>query len=367
MQRFCTAFMMFVLLLTVAWPALAANERSKLQGVHGDRSQLPRSCQACHRGMNIGIDGEEAPCLDCHGGLDRRARMIDNGYLQGTGSLEMQDIGQELAKSYSHPVLRVKGVHRRGELLPEERVNAARHAECVDCHNPHQVEKERPFSGISGKRVINLVTEVEKEFELCYKCHAGSANLPNVSSDKAAEFRTTNPSFHPVEGEGKQAFVISLKQPYAARKERPADVSTISCRDCHGSDDPEGPRGPHGSRYRGLLVQNYEMEDGRVEGEYVYALCYKCHDRASILGNESFAFHRQHIEGDRARRLPGTSCFTCHDAHGSSVSPYLIRFNEEVVRSNLEGKLEYKSQGVSARHGSCSLNCHGVEHKERSY
>jgi hypothetical protein len=314
--------------------------------------------------MAMKITGEEAVCLTCHGGDEDRRAMIDGGYLKLTGQLELADVGAELRKPYNHPVLTGSGAHRGYEVLPEEALNAPRHAECIDCHEPHVVEKGNPFRGLRGKRVGNFVAPLSEEYELCYKCHASSANLPTSSTDKQAEFRTTNPSFHPVEAEGRSAFVISLKEPYVARKSRPGDVSIISCRDCHGNDDPNGPLGPHGSRYEGLLVLNYEMVDGRSESEANYALCYKCHDRASILGNESFPFHALHIEGDRATDQPGTSCFTCHDAHGSLENPYLIRFNEDVVEPNADGKLEFKSQGVAARHGSCLLKCHDVEHDE---
>ncbi len=188
-----------------------------------------------------------------------------------------------------------------------------------------------------------------------------------ASTDKHAEFKTTNPSFHPVEGEGRNQYVISLKSPYAATAERPGDVAILACSDCHGSDNPAAPGGPHGSNYRGLLRLHYEQEDGRPESEFAYALCYSCHERSSLLGNESFPYHALHIEGSRAANQPGTSCFSCHDAHGSTRYQYLIRFNEDVVRPNQDGKLEYKAQGVASRHGSCMLNCHGVEHNPKSY
>ena len=177
----------------------------------------------------------------------------------------MVDIGDQLRKSYSHPVLSVRGVHQQLETLPEEVSNAARHSECVDCHEPHVVEKDRPFRGISGRRVGNFMADIDKEYELCYKCHSSSANLPSKSTNKHAEFKTTNPSFHPVEGEGRNQYVISLKEPYSEREDKPGDVSVITCGSCHGNDDPNGPRGPHGSNYAGLLVRNYETEDLRPE------------------------------------------------------------------------------------------------------
>lgn len=342
------------------------NSSSMLRGDHGDKSVLPGTCRSCHRGMNMRVTGEERTCLACHGPSYKRSEMVSADLLKMRGGVELADIEAELRKPYNHPVLTTSGVHRQSEQLPEDVVNAARHSECIDCHEPHVVEKERPFAGIKGKRVGNFIVEIDEEYQLCYKCHAASANLPSWSTDKHLEFKVSNPSYHPVEGEGASAFVISLREPYAARKDRPADVSIISCSDCHGSDDPNGPRGPHGSNYRGMLKYNYEMEDGRPESYYAYSLCYSCHDRASILGNESFAYHAQHVEG-ATRGQGGTSCYTCHDAHGSSRYPSLIRFNEDVVEPNADGKLQFEAQGIASRHGSCLLRCHGVEHNPKSY
>jgi hypothetical protein len=345
----------------------APSDQGILQGIHGDRSIMPKSCRACHRGMAMRVSGEESTCLFCHGNSSDRGLMVSAGYLGRSGGYELANIDAELRKPYAHPVRTVEGAHRSFEKLPEEVVSAPRHSECVDCHDPHCVDRDAPFAGLPGKRVGNFIAEIDQEYQLCYKCHSESANLPARSTDKHVEFKTTNPSFHPVEGEGANAYVISLREPYAARKQNPADISQITCGSCHGNDDPAGPKGPHGSRFRGLLKANFEMEDGRAESETSYALCYDCHDRTSILGNESFAFHAQHIQGSGAGGEGGTSCFTCHDAHGSTRYQYLIRFNEDVVLPNADLKLEFKAQGVASRHGSCLLNCHGVEHNPKEY
>lgn len=352
--------------ILIAASAMAAARPSMLQGSHGSSNLLPRTCQSCHRGMNMLNAGEETFCIQCHGSESLRSQAVSKGYLR-QGSYSLRDIAAELNKPYRHPVFEVRDVHRSGEVLPEEVLNARRHSECVDCHNPHLVEAGRPHAGLYGRRVGNLMTEIENEYELCFKCHGTSANLPQSSSNKAEEFKTTNPSFHPVLGEGRQTYVISLREPYAARKQRPNDISTISCSDCHGSDAANGPRGPHGSIYQGLLRLNYQTEDNRPESEFAYALCYKCHDRASILGNESFPYHALHILGLGGAGQTGTSCLTCHDAHGSTVNPYLLRFNEDVVRATKENRLEFKQTGYAARHGNCTLVCHGVEHTDRAY
>ena len=362
---------LFFLGLSSLSPAFIAqaqdNRQSKLQGSHGDRSVMPKSCRACHRGMVMKITGEEQVCLQCHGSAQDRQNMVSRGYLKATATGDVQDIGEALRKPYRHPVLTVRGVHQGGEALPEEVSNAARHAECVDCHESHEVEKGKPFRGLKGRRIGNFVAEIEKEYELCYKCHSSSANLPTDATNKHAEFKITNPSFHPVEGEGRNHFVISLLEPYNEREEQPGDIAILTCSDCHGNDDPNGPKGPHGSIYEGLLVRNYEMEDQRPESPQAYALCYRCHDRSSILGNESFPYHALHIVGNPGNNELGTSCFTCHDAHGSTKYQYLIRFNEEFVSPNEDDKLEFRATGVATRHGECLLNCHGIEHNPRSY
>jgi len=358
-------FILFLFFTILIWsPSNAISAESLLQGAHAVSSTMPKSCRACHRGMRMTTTGEEAVCLPCHGSSTDRSTMQTRGFLSGQ-SVELQDMAAVLRKPYNHPVLTVANVHRQSETLPEEQVSAARHAECVDCHNPHQVAADAPFRGIPGRRVVNNIIEIENEYELCYKCHSQSANLPGSATDKHAEFKVTNRSYHPVEGEGANSYVISLKSPYTARANRPGDISTITCGDCHGNDDPAGPRGPHGSNYEGLLIDKYEMRDGFSEGQYVYALCYRCHERNSILGDESFPKHSLHITGRTSGG--GTSCFTCHDAHGSPRYQALIRFNEQVVRPTASGKLEYKPSGASSRSGSCTLVCHGVEHIDRTY
>ncbi len=344
-----------------------AAKKSKLTGLHGDTSVLPRSCRACHRGMKMSISGEEATCLNCHGNSADRQQMLSAGYITDSANRDYKNIESELRKPYNHPVMTQSGVHQQREALPEELVNARRHAECIDCHEPHQLQKNAPYRGISKRGVGNFSADVTQEYELCYKCHADSANLPIDSTNKRDEFRRTNPSFHPIEGEGANAYVISLKSPYKARQEQPGDVSIISCHDCHGSDNSAGPRGPHGSNYPGLLVDNYSMESGRSESQRTYALCYRCHERSSILGNESFPYHALHIQGNGTADFAGTSCMSCHDAHGSPVNQFLIRFNEEIVEPNVAGDLNFKAVGVASRHGSCALRCHGVEHEPKSY
>ena len=150
--------------------------------------------------------------------------------------------------------------------------------------------------------------------------------------------------------------------------------SVISCVDCHNSDNARtaggtGPSGPHGSIFEGLLVRNYSTDDLTVESAQAYALCYGCHSRESILGNESFPLHRSHVVDGR------TPCSVCHDAHGiyrgqgNSVNhSSLINFDLSVVQSagGATGRrVEFVDRGRLA--GSCTLTCHGVTHINFGY
>jgi hypothetical protein len=265
--------------------------------------------------------------------------------------------------------LESKNIHSNKEILPETDHRAPRHSDCVDCHSPHQVSSANKFAGIRGKRTGNILTDVTVEYQLCYLCHSDSANLPGRFVNKRVEFAVSNPSFHPVEGEGKNLAVVSLIKPYKEKKTTANDVSILKCGDCHGSDDPNAPSGPHSSNYQYILRENYSTKDNETESTFAYSLCYKCHNRNSILADESFKFHSIHIKGKKSS-MPGnggTSCHTCHTSHGSTEYRYLIRFNTDVVTSSSSGILKFKEKGAGTFKGECFLTCHGVDHNPKSY
>lgn len=329
---------------------------------HLDQQNLPYGCGTCHVGFNFGFAGGSDACLSCHGNPSRRPM----GFV--TPSAKLQNLESEFKKTYRHPTFDVSGVHKNREILPETDPKIPRHADCADCHNVHYVTPTNIYAGLTGKRVGNVVADITKEFELCYKCHAESANLPGRFTNKRAEFSITNPSYHPVEAEGKSTAVISLIKPYKEKKVNPGDIAVIGCADCHGSDSSSSPRGPHGSNYEHILVDNYSTRDNQAESPFTYALCYRCHNRTSILGNESFRFHSLHIQGKGGAVTPtGTSCYTCHNSHGSLDNKYLIKFNTAIVSPNSRGMLKFVEKGVSTFRGECYLTCHGVDHNPKSY
>lgn len=328
---------------------------------HLDRQKVAYGCGTCHVSFNLMTGGGPEMCVSCHGPSSNQP----NGSL--VPGIKLKDIETEFKKTYRHPTFDARGVHRSTETLPETDPRAPRHADCADCHNPHFVNPVNRFAGIKGKRIGNLTADISHEYELCYNCHGDSANLPGRYTNKRAELSLNNPSFHPVEGEGKNLAVISLLRPYKEKKVAPNDVSVIKCADCHGSDNPASPSGPHGSNFQYILVDNYSTKDNQPESPYTYALCYRCHSRTSILANESFKFHASHIQGISQGLANGTSCYTCHNSHGSLDNRYLIKFNPAVVTPNARGLLKFAEKGISTFQGECYLSCHGVDHDPKSY
>lgn len=329
--------------------------------VHMDKTYLPYGCGSCHMGFDFKYGGGANRCLLCHGTPTRQTE----GWVKERKYLV--DVSKDFGKTYRHPVFEKRGVHDAKEVLPETSPTAPRHADCVDCHNTHKSTHESPFEGIKGLKKGNYTTPISFEYELCYRCHGDSANLPVRSTNKKLEFATTNPSFHPVEAEGKNLAVVSLIRPYREKKTASNDVTTLKCGDCHASDDPNSPRGPHGSKFQGLVVENYNTGDNIVESAHTYALCYRCHKRSSILANESFPLHSRHITGEQNFKGGGTSCYSCHSSHGSIENRYLIRFNRDIVSESSTGKLKFVEKGSYSFHGECWLTCHGVDHNPKTY
>lgn len=325
---------------------------------HGEGSH--NDCSGCHKGhgeANTSMlkNKSEYLCFSCHdsGATSRtqsykftRRRTSRGEVILSSGN---SDVQAAFNKAYRHPVVETGKFHKFGEELPEKNPATSRHVSCQDCHDQHRSNPDEPMVGVKGYSAArSKVIGKAKEYEICYKCHSDSANLPSRQKNKREQFSLNNPSYHPLEGPGRNRNVPSLI--------RPLDIqSVINCTDCHGNDDTYGARGPHGSMIQGLLVKNYTTTDMQGESTTIYALCYQCHDRNSILRNDSFKEHRRHLSEDKA------SCYTCHDSHGSQFYPHLISFDRRVVLPNSEGRLDYVSSVQDGR-PTCYLKCHNKDH-----
>jgi hypothetical protein len=303
-------------------------------------------------------ESEEDACYQCHGSADKRSVMVTSGRL--APGVALADIEYEFNKVYRHPVENT-GEHSPVEQLPNFSKSRVAHAECVDCHNPHQTVHK------GGGRVARVagyslsgqyLKEATREYEICLKCHSEVVG-GQPEKDIRNQFSLTARSMHPVTKSMAGKGQISLVARAQGRV-------TMNCSDCHRSEDPNGPRGPHGSSYEFMLSGNYSIGGEIDESPLAYQFCYSCHDRNSILGNESFPLHREHIIGNPLKGVPGTSCYTCHASHSSENNPYLIRFNRQVVDAIQPGnRIEYRSPLEGS--GECYLNCHGHSHNPARY
>jgi predicted CXXCH cytochrome family protein len=321
----------------------------------------------------------ENACLSCHmphsaGGHERLLhfrKSEDNCLNCHDGSVAQANLRYEVSKFSGHNVLRYDGIHD----IREFPTTMARHVECVDCHNPHALRSttaQAPAVSGAMRGAVGVtiaggpIDQVQYGYEVCFKCHADNPDRVEsaitrqiTQTNTRLEFDEPNPSYHPVVVPGVNHNVPSLRSPLTT-------ASIISCTACHNSDDSAGAKGPHGSNYPPLLAYRYETRDFTQESVSAYELCYQCHSRNSILNNESFSAHAEHLED----KIP---CSACHDAHGISSaqgSPmsnsHLINFDLSIVRPSLEtGRLEFQDLGVFQ--GRCYLECHGVDHSPEEY
>lgn len=329
------------------------------------------ACENCHQPHSaagkarlLHALSEEGNCFNCH-----------------NGNVAAKNVQAEFNKASVHAVATTTGVHDPIEPAMVQ----SRHVECVDCHNPHAAKSGggSPVGSLAGVRGVAINGTESKpaayEYQICFRCHGDSPGqpLPRITRQIAQnntrlEFDPSNPSYHPVAGLGKGAPVPSLIAPLTT-------ASTIACTDCHNNNagpnaGGTSPNGPHGSSYAPLLERQYLTSHPTTESPAAYALCYKCHSRASLAAGESFGGEHGHplhvgVGHHHEVRAP---CSTCHDAHGISATQgnpinngRLINFDISAVQPTAAGVLKFEMLGPSS--GRCYLVCHGVAHNPLGY
>lgn len=340
---------------TAAWNGAPPNPWPNIPA----RTVAEAGCGSCHTPHKAGTPQRllvqanwEAVCLSCH-----------NGHVAAA------NLAVEVVKLSRHDLAATAGVHDPTEDL----VNPRRHVTCVDCHNPHAAntgEAAAPLApgalaGVAGISASGApVNPIAQSHELCFRCHADSRQKGPAYVDRdqpetntRLEFSTANASYHPVEAAGRNPDVPSLLSPWRTS-------SVITCTDCHNNDQGpgaggKGPNGPHGSAFAPILERRLELADFRGESAAAYSLCYKCHSRESVLANQSFLLHREHVVDDEA------ACTTCHDPHGVNGATHLINFNRAYVSPNAVGRLDWRDGG--RLRGTCNLACHGYDHQDAAY
>ena len=358
--------------LTTLSRRAASAGSTQVEAGAGNKTIAANGCANCHLPHGAGGKHEllksakpEQNCLPCHDGRSG-----------------IPNVAADFRKVSAHPVTQDGTAHNPKENAVNPSV---RHVTCADCHNPHaatagpkqRVANAGPPGALSSVLGMNAggtrVQSINKEYELCFRCHADSSGRGPArvrrqfaETNTRLQFAASSRSFHPIETVGRSQDVPSLLAPWTVS-------STITCLDCHNSDqNPRaggtGANGPHGSIYTPLLERQLVMTDLSPETPGAYALCYKCHSRDSILSDRSFRAvnslgqprgHRFHIAEAKA------ACTTCHDSHGVSTGDRLINFNLDYVTPSSNGRIEYITAGLGA--GNCSLTCHGKDHNATSY
>lgn len=332
-------------------------------------SVAENACRSCHRPHTAGgeerlllFENEEDNCLVCH-----------------SGPVAAYNIAAEIDKFSGHDPRDYLGIHD----AVETGYGIDPHVECTDCHNPHAVAQPQPGSGyvpigdtLGYARGVTIggaeIATAQFEYEVCFRCHGdqavpitGRINRLAATDNLRLKFSPTNPSFHPVAGPVGNTETVSLAPGWT-------HGALLRCTDCHNNDNSRrfgggGPDGPHGSNNDFLLLRNYSVADDTSESQDAYALCYRCHLRSSILNDESFSYHKKHIDDER------TPCSACHDPHGvptivggTSDRTHLINFDRSIVFPHPQnGRLEFHDNGHFA--GSCTLICHGEVHNNETY
>lgn len=325
-------------------------------------SMADNACLACHKVHNaarrerlLKFRQDEQNCVVCHDGT------------------VASDVKSLVHLPSAHHSSRLGIRHDPTEFFRRVTPN---HVECVDCHNAHAANAGRaklltgstsaivgPLRGAPGVTVQNrLVLQVRREHEVCLRCHGDNPVRvdtidrvrPGMSLRR--QIALTAASSHPFVLPRSSSEVPSLRPDLRGKR--------MNCSDCHNSNNARAfggtsANGPHGSIYDHILAFRYEARDFSVESASAYALCYRCHERAGILGDQSFSLHRRHIVDARS------PCSACHDPHGVTGSrtnfSHLINFDRAIVtRTPLAPRIEYRDLGLFQ--GSCTLQCHGVNH-----
>jgi predicted CXXCH cytochrome family protein len=346
-------------------------------------------CADCHQEHNapsgallLNQPTVTATCNTCHGSAVPALAATPAAQIAGAPAINSRPVRQGVSvASEMEKISRHNNEARPafGGITPNT-AGSTNLVHCGDCHEPHSMKTGKsiapniaPSLGqASGITLAGAKTVKAKyEYEVCFKCHGkDSADRPfitrkAVQTNIRMEFIPSAVSYHPVAASGRGHDVPSLIPGMTT-------ATLIYCTDCHNSDTARkangpGPNGPHGSNLPPLLIANYDTTDGSSESSVAYALCYRCHQRSSILNNDSFSTHRQHIVNDR------TPCSVCHDSHGISSAQgtptnnaHLINFDTTVVFPDpITHRLEYRSSGP--RSGQCYLTCHGKVHSGTRY
>lgn len=325
-------------------------------------------------------------CYNCHG----------NG-TTGTNR-SGKAIATTIAKTANHPSNADNSHDSVTELANTAFGNslggAARHSNCMDCHNthtakpgPHVTPGNAVAPSLEGAWGAQLSTNPARwavpatgnftkktivagdlEATLCFKCHSsyywgGTATPPAASpiapssgapgwreTDQAQEFNPNNAStgatagsFHPVlaSAGANLGATSNIKAPWTR-------TSTMTCSDCHASDQTTDPSGPHGSAAGFLLkgpntTWNATIATGSG-GMPAGTFCINCH-------NQNFTSSRFPAHTTRSDHY--IQCWNCHAAipHGTARPGLLVAVDQSTYGDKTTDKAPWRQMPDATNRG----------------
>lgn len=300
-----------------------------------------------------------------------------NGVLMSVNSTAIYDAFYNATgpQPYGHGASNsaLTGIHNAVET--QAGINARKHVECEDCHNPHSAGKLKHAKGtniINAGSVLNGVTgaianfasgnwntnstfalgKATKEYEICFKCHSnantnyaswdGRTGAVNATdwTDVALEFSPNNRSGHPVvinaNGRPNSLAPKALTASWMVAPWTNVGSQKMYCSDCHDTNSTYS-RGPHGSSVKWMLAgANKAWPYPKVSNNASMALTgfWMYNNRASLLNTPDGLFCRNcHTLGSSAHTASTghqtTPCLSCHIRvpHGGKVSRLIRTLN----------------------------------------
>ena len=254
----------------------------------GGVEPVPATGTAAGPDIYLGFDVEQDLCYRCHG----------NG---GDRKVSSPNIQTEFAKNYRHGRNGSAGtdymeVYDGDRHRANEKTDTAfssgppdnRHAECMDCHNPHEATAINsdpafgPTIGATGLDPTNsaaglvpvsyafvTITNADYEYKICFKCHSDWAGT-GTGTNQAVEFNPANDGKHCVESDKTctpgiytgATFnlaangIYTMMPRYNSATNATLRSAMMRCSDCHGSNNAGAaniPEGPHGSTIANIL------------------------------------------------------------------------------------------------------------------
>lgn len=307
-------------------------------------------CASCHDGHLNGAHihkpaGED--CTACH-----RSHASSHPGLLTSGTRELcvgchQDVGKEIDGA-PHPHEPSQGDCLRCHQPHSSDVPKALNREpaelCLSCHEPIGktiAAASHPHSAVSDARA-------------CLNCHT-----PHASRHKNALL--DNPASACLACHAKP-IVIDQKRTIRSMAEVGADgmhkhgpIAQGDCQACHTV---------HGGAHAGLLAMAYDDRFYQPYTDAAYGLCFKCHDRSSVLESGTETGFRNGFRNLHALHVAGSpqgrSCRSCHDTH-ASASDKLVAGSVAFGQWNMPINFVRSETG-----GSCGPGCHKPQSYDRA-